>query len=201
MLYSLKNKVSFFTLIFTFFVLILVPTYWHYYGPQNFLWLSDVGLFLTVCALWFKSSLLISICVLGILPLEIVWNIDFIAELLTGHPLSGLAHYMFDSHYPLFVRIISLFHIAMPIIWIFHLYAWGYNPKAFRYTLFLIWTTLLLTYLITDSAHNINWVFMSHAHHWPISSQVWLLMLMVIVALIIFCMHSICKHVFKRRYV
>src|SRR5207237_3890877 len=61
----------------TAFVAFLVPYYWRHYGPQTFLWLSDAGLFLTVIALWRADRLLISMMAIGVLPLELFWNIDF----------------------------------------------------------------------------------------------------------------------------
>jgi len=39
-------------IIYTLFVCILVPVYWRYYGPANFLWFSDLALLLTWAALW-----------------------------------------------------------------------------------------------------------------------------------------------------
>jgi hypothetical protein len=34
-------------LVYTAFMAVLVPVYWHYYGPTNFLYFCDVALFLT----------------------------------------------------------------------------------------------------------------------------------------------------------
>src|SRR5260370_33967266 len=47
-------------LVVTMFVAVLVPIYWRYYGPGNFLWFSDLALFLTLAALWLESPLLAS---------------------------------------------------------------------------------------------------------------------------------------------
>ena len=60
----------------TLFIIVLIPVYWKTYGPQNFLWLSDIGLFLTVLALWLKSSLLISMACVGVLFIELLWAND-----------------------------------------------------------------------------------------------------------------------------
>ena len=61
-------------------------------GPKNFLWLSDIALGLTTAAIITESRLPASIAAVGVLPLEIAWNADFVA----GGRLVGLAAYMFD---------------------------------------------------------------------------------------------------------
>ena len=40
---------------YTLFVCILVPVYWRYYGPANFLWFSDLALLIGLAALWLES--------------------------------------------------------------------------------------------------------------------------------------------------
>ena len=59
---SLRLKV-----LYTIFVCVLVPAYWHEYGPANFLWGSNIAL-LTMCvALWTENRLLPSMAALGVL--------------------------------------------------------------------------------------------------------------------------------------
>ena len=45
-------------LAYTAFMAVLVPVYWHYYGPTNFLYFCDVALFLTLAGIWLESPLL-----------------------------------------------------------------------------------------------------------------------------------------------
>ena len=45
-------------IVHTAFVVLLIPIYWYYYGPSNFLWFSDLALFLAVPALWLENPLL-----------------------------------------------------------------------------------------------------------------------------------------------
>ena len=42
-------------LLYTAFVCVLVPIYWHLYGPTNFLYFCDVALLLTVPACGWKA--------------------------------------------------------------------------------------------------------------------------------------------------
>jgi hypothetical protein len=166
--------------IFTLFVATIVWVYWKHYGPQNFLWMSDIGLFLTLGAVWLESPLPISVCICAFLLVELAWNLDFLGELITGRSMFGLAHYMFQPRYTLFLRSLSLFHVIMPVIWFWLTLAWGYDTRALLYAVPLIWLTFIATYLCTDRELNINWVFMPLLHHWKwISLPVWLILLFI----------------------
>ncbi|QQP88519.1 hypothetical protein IGS68_21150 [Skermanella sp. TT6] len=139
----------------TLFVIVLVPIYWREYGPGNFLWFSDIALFCVVICLWTGNRLLFSMMAVGVLPLEIVWTIDF----LTGGTLVDLAGYMFDDEYPLYLRGLSLFHLFLPPILVWMLVRQGYEPRALPAQTVLAWIVLPATWLLTSPDNNINWVF------------------------------------------
>ena len=93
-------------LAYSLFLCVLVPAYWHYYGPANFLWGSDIALFFVLASLWLEAPLPNSMMAIGVLPFEIIWCID----LFTGARLLGATHYMFDPDRELLLRGLSLFH-------------------------------------------------------------------------------------------
>ena len=166
--------------LFTLFVATIVWFYWRYYGPQNFLWMSDIGLFLTLGAVWLESPLLISVNVCAFLMIETAWNVDFLVELITRRSMLGLAHYMFQPRHPLFLRLLSLFHVLLPAIWLWLTISWGYDVHALSYAVPLIWLTFITTYFCTDHDLNINWVFMPALYHWQrISLFAWLIILLI----------------------
>jgi hypothetical protein len=136
------------------FVPYLIVVYWPRYGPSNFLWLSDIALFFAAAAVIFENPLLASMPAVGVLPLEIFWTVDFI---LLGR--FGLTSYMFDAKYPLWLRAISLFHLALPPTLIWMLYRFGYDPRAYPAQLALTVIVLVFCYAFTDPEKNINWVF------------------------------------------
>jgi len=174
-------------LFVTLFLLVLLPVYWQNYGPGNFLWLSDISLFLTFFALWFSSPLLISIMMVGIFPFELVWNVDFFFQLITGSELTGLAAYMFDSDKALFLRGLSLFHIFMPAIWLWYLVKWGYDRRAFPYAIVMSWLALILSYLLTGPEESINWVYHPEKHGWTwITANQWLGLLLICFPLFVY---------------
>ncbi|SIR47513.1 hypothetical protein SAMN05421545_3799 [Pontibacter lucknowensis] len=144
---------------YTLFLLVLVPVYWKHYGPGNFLWFSDVALFSVGIVLWTENHLLLSMMAVGVLGLELVWNVDYFGRLLTGRDLLGLSDYMFHPDKSFFLRGLSLFHVFLPAIVIWLLIEWGYDTRAIWYQTALAWIVLPLSYLLTDPKENVNWVF------------------------------------------
>jgi len=139
----------------TGFVIVLVPIYWRHYGPRNFLWFSDLALFALCAALWFDSALLVGMAAIGVLELEIAWSIDF----LCGGRLLRLAGYMFDAGKPLYLRALSLFHLAMPPAILSMLRHRGYDRRSLRHQTAVAWLVMPVTYALTDPDKNINRVF------------------------------------------
>ena len=115
----------------TVFVAVLVPAYWRYYGPGNFLWFSDLALFLTLVAVWLESPLLASTQAVSVGLLELVWLADFLVRLVFGIEAVGLTRYMFDPKIPLFIRALSSFHIGLPLLLLWTLHRLGYDSACF----------------------------------------------------------------------
>jgi hypothetical protein len=113
----------------TAFLAILLPVYWHTYGLTNFLWFCDAALIVTTVGLWQESSLLISICAVGILVPQCLWLADCAVNLLGGHFLA-LTSYMFDPRLSRFTRGLSLFHGWLPILLVWLLFRLGYDERA-----------------------------------------------------------------------
>ncbi|HEU4342458.1 MAG TPA: membrane-associated protein [Candidatus Binatia bacterium] len=144
---------------YTLFVIVLVPVYWIRYGPANFLWFSDVGLFGTLVALWLESRFLLSMMATGVLLFDIVWNLIFFPKLLLDAGPEGVVGYMFDPEIALPIRALSLFHVALPIIQLWSLRKMGYDVRAWKYQSLLGCIILALTYSVSSPEKNINWVF------------------------------------------
>src|SRR5437016_5818534 len=99
-------------LAYTAFVAVLVPSYWRFYGPTNFLYFCDVALLLTLPALWLENALLASAPAVGILLPQLFWQIYFLAG-LGGVHLTGMTDYMFkgnDNWLSLYKHGLSLYH-------------------------------------------------------------------------------------------
>ena len=144
---------------YTLFVCLLVPVYWKQYGPGNFLWFSDIALFMITAALWLESALLASMMALAVLLLESVWIVDFLLGLVLGYSVTGLSSYMFDQKIPLWIRALSLFHFMLPFLLVWLIYRLGYDERALVAQTLLAWLVLPASYLLTRPADNINWVY------------------------------------------
>ena len=116
---------------YTAFMAVLVPVYWHHYGPTNFLYFCDVALFLTLVGLWREDRLLLSLPAVGIVLPQLVWCADLGFELAGGR-LTGMTAYMFDTKLPLYLRGLSLFHGWLPWLLLFAVARVGYDGRAFK---------------------------------------------------------------------
>ena len=158
------NQIPFWLKIsYTIFVAVLVPVYWKKWGPANFLWFSDVALFVMLSAVWLESGLLASMMGIAVLAPEIAWNISFFFQLLTGKRIFSLTDYMFDQSKSVFLRALSLFHVALPPLILWMIWKLGFEEKAIYYQILFGWFILFITYFFTDPAENINRVFGSGA--------------------------------------
>src|SRR5262245_59860257 len=96
-------------LCYTLFLAVLVPCYWSFYGPANFLWFCDMALFGTAAALWLESGFLASMQLIAVFLACVVWQADFLIRLCSGLFVTRMTAYMFRSDIPLTVRVLSLY--------------------------------------------------------------------------------------------
>jgi hypothetical protein len=172
---------------YTLFLLVLVPVYWKHYGPANFLWFSDIALFSVGIVLWTESRLLLSMMAVGVLGLELIWNLDYFGRLLTGKELLGLSGYMFDQDKSCFLRALSLFHVFLPAIVIWLLLEWGYDTSAIYWQTIVAWLVLPLCYFITNPKENINWVFgFGNAPQKKIPSQLYFMLSLLFFPIVVY---------------
>jgi len=192
---SLRIKIP-----YTLFVLVLVPVYWIRYGPANFLWFSDIALIVTLAALWLESRFLASMMTSGVLLFDIVWNFIYFPKLLLGVGPEGLVDYMFDAQISIFIRALSLFHVALPIVQLWALSKLGYDERAWKYQVVLGWILLPLAYAVSSPEQNINWVFgVTEVPQQWLPAPLYLAALMVIYpTLVCFPTHLVLKRLFVR---
>jgi hypothetical protein len=128
-------------LLYSGFVAMLVPVYWRYYGPTNFLYFCDVALLLTLAGVWIESPLLISMCAVGIVGMQSIWVADFVAHFF-GMSIVGTTDYMFKDTSRL-LRGLSLFHGWLPFLLIYLVWKLGYDRRALA-----AWTGLATTLIL-----------------------------------------------------
>lgn len=137
---------------------IWVPVYAVQVGPANFLWLCDVGNFVLLIALWTGNRLLFSSQAVGVVLIQLLWVTDLAGRLLLGfHPIGG-TEYMFDPVEPLPVRVLSLFHLWVPILLLWAVHRLGFDRRAWRLQTLIAWLVLPLSFL-QDPVLNLNWLW------------------------------------------
>jgi hypothetical protein len=107
-----------------------IPAYGREWGWQNFLHLCDIAVFLSCLGFIFGNRLLISSQALATVVAGLFWSLDAAWRLFSHHNLMGGTEYMWDSAHPLWVRLLSLFHIGLPILLIVLCARIGYDRRA-----------------------------------------------------------------------
>jgi hypothetical protein len=188
---------------YTLFVCVLIPVYWIEYGPANFLWGSDIALIMTLAAAWTANRLLASMMALGVLLPEVGWNVLFICQLIVGPEGAQLpgTQYMFNAEIPLFVRALSLYHVALPVILVWLVWRLDYDRKALYFQTFLAWIILPVSYAFTEPSENINWVFgFGHEPQTWMPGPLYVGLLMVLVPLVAYLpLHLLLNRLFGAR--
>jgi hypothetical protein len=66
---------------------------------------------------------------------------------------------MFDARYPRFLRALSLFHVALPVVLVWMVHRLGYDPRAWLLQTLVASIVLPVSYWVTAPADNVNWVY------------------------------------------
>lgn len=198
-------------LAYTGFLCVLVPSYWRSFGPTNFLYFCDIGLFLTLASVWTGRPLPVSMAAAGLLLPQVVWLAD-VAATAAGRPLVGMTNYMFEPNVPPFDRGLSTFHGWLPFFLWYLLGRLGYDRRAFVGWTLLAWTVLPICYFLLPAPPasagdpnlpvNVNFVYgLSNAgpQTW-LPGWLWLLLQSAVMPLFIFLpAHLVLRTAFEDR--
>jgi len=116
----------------TAWITIWAPIYWKQYGAQNFLFFCDLGNVLITFALWLESSLILSWQAVSLVAVQILYSVDLILAVLFGKHLTGGTEYMFDQKIPLLVRLLGLYHLAVPPLLLWAVRRVGYHRRGWQ---------------------------------------------------------------------
>jgi hypothetical protein len=145
-------------IVYSVWMMVWIPAYAGYYGPQNFLWLCDLCNLVLWIALWSESRLLFSSQFVSVLLPDTLWMVDAGTALVIGvHPIGG-TEYMFDAAIPRAIRALSCFHVLVPALLVWAVHRLGYDRRGVRLQTALTWAVLPLSFWLTGPARNVNWV-------------------------------------------
>jgi hypothetical protein len=170
----------------TIWVMVWIPVYWHQYGPANFLFFCDLGNIFIALALWLESRLLFSWQAVSLLLFQTLYTIDLAGAVLSGKHIIGGTEYMFDPHLPLFVRLLSLFHVVTPPLLLWAIWRLGYDRRGWLCQTVTAWIVVPINYFWHPEL-DVNWArgpFFHEQHVVP--GIVYLLAYLVAVPLIIY---------------
>ncbi|PYQ16862.1 MAG: hypothetical protein DMF80_03200 [Acidobacteria bacterium] len=141
-----------------------VSVYAWVYGAANFVRLCDIAVILTCLAIMRGSALLLSSQAVSSLVVDITWDLDLVWRLALGRHLIGGTEYMWDPRYPLWVRLMSLFHVAWPPLLVLTLRRLGYDRRGFALQSAIAAVVLVASRFVLPG-ENLNFAFRDPFFH------------------------------------
>jgi hypothetical protein len=134
------------------------------WGWQNMIHLCDVGVIIACAGLWFRHSLLVSSQTLAAPLVGILWGLDVSWRLVTGHHLVGGTEYMWDTQYALWIRLLSGFHIVLPLVLLWAMRLLGYDRRALAVQSAITAALLIFSRFLSPQL-NMNYAFQDPLLH------------------------------------
>jgi hypothetical protein len=113
------------------FLAVYLPAYALAYGLANFLFLCNLSVILGAIGIWTTSRLLLSSQAVAVLLVGAAWTLDVLGRVVLGRHLIGGTEYMWDPQWPLFTRLLSLYHVALPVALVHALRRVGYDARGY----------------------------------------------------------------------
>lgn len=129
--------------------------YLKFWGASTFLFLCDIAVILTCIGLFTGSALLISSQTVSSIVIDTAWLLDIATKLIFNRHLIGGTDYFFDPNYPLWVRLMSCFHVVLPFVLIAALRRTGYDRRALKLQI-AIAAVAIIPSRFASAARNIN---------------------------------------------
>jgi len=147
-----------------FWLLAWLPIYTWVWGWQNMMHICDIGVILACLGLWLQKPLLISSQALNSLFAGVLWGLDVGWRLATGHHLVGGTEYMWDSHYALWIRLLSTFHLVLPLALLWAMRVLGYDRRALGLQSAIMAAVLIFSRFLPPDL-NMNYAFQDPLLH------------------------------------
>jgi hypothetical protein len=113
------------------YLIVWAPVYAVYWDVAHFLYLCNVAVVLTCAGLWFGNSLLLSSQAVGSMVIGTIWGVNWAWGAMNhGQGVMGGAEYMWNSSYPVWVRLLSFDHLAVPAAALWGAWKVGYDRRA-----------------------------------------------------------------------
>jgi hypothetical protein len=145
-------------------LIVWIPAYWRAWGWLNFLHLCDIAVILSCLGILFGNRLLISSQMLATAVPGVIWCLDAGWRVFFHHNLIGGTEYLWDATVPMWVRMLSLFHIALPILLVALCARVGYDRRALILQSGITFVLLVISRWM-GAAANLNYIFIDPIFH------------------------------------
>lgn len=170
-------------MVWTVWVLIWAPVYFHQYGAQNFLFYCDIGNILIAIGLWIESRLILSWQAVSLLIFQSLYAIDLIGAFLFRQHFIGGTEYMFDSSIPMLVRVLGLYHMVVPLVLLWLVRRLGCDPGAWKWATVEAWIVVPIGFFWRPQ-YNVNFARgIAHEQH-LIPSGLYLMGYLIVVPMV-----------------
>lgn len=172
-------------IFWTAWLLVWAPVYWRQYGTQNFLFFCDIGNVLIAIGLWSESRLILSWQAVSLLVFQSLYALDLIGAFISGHHFVGGTEYMFDPHISLLVRLLGLYHLAVPALLLWAVRRLGFDPSAWKWATLEAWIVVPINFSWRPQ-FNVNWARgIGHEQH-VMSPWLYLIGYLIVVPVVIY---------------
>jgi len=141
-----------------------LPIYTWKWGWQNMMHVCDIGVILACLGLWFQNPLLVSSQAVNSLLVGVLWGLDVAWRLAAGHHLVGGTEYMWDTRFPLWVRLLSTFHLWLPLALLWAMRRIGYDRRALALQSAIMAAVLVFSRFLSP-ALNMNYAYQDPLFH------------------------------------
>jgi hypothetical protein len=148
-------------------LVVWLPVNLHAWGWQNMLHLCDVGAVIACLGIYKQIPILFSSQAVASLLVGVLWSLDIGWRLVTGQHLFGGTEYMWDARYALWIRLLSTFHVWLPLVLLWVIRKLGYDSRALALQS-TITAVLLIFSRFLSPALNMNYAFWD-----PLFHRVW----------------------------
>lgn len=145
-------------------LLVWLPTNLKAWGWENMMHFCDVGAIVACVGIFMQIPLLFSSQAVGSLLVGILWGLDVSWRLVTGHHLVGGTEYMWDTNYALWIRLLSTFHLGLPLVLLFAMRKMGYDPRALAFQSAIAGALLIFSRFLPPEL-NMNYAFRDPLFH------------------------------------
>ena len=179
-------------------MLVWLPSNLRVWGWQNMLHLCDVAVVLSFVGIWLANSLLLSSQAVNSVAAGFLWVLDVGWRLTTGRYLVGGTEYMWDARYPLWVRLLSTFHLGLPLVLLWTLRRVGYDRRALGLQA-VIAALLLIVSRFLSADLNMNYAYSDPLFHraWGPAPAHLAMIFVPLVAVIYWPTHLLLSRIFR----